>query len=171
MGTQGPHFRESPFSYDTGIVLKCRRVNSTTGPTLKMVGSVRNVKRNPSHTMMSLHYLQVHITVSSGTDSSVSQISQCSISHCNHPSSGLKLLSTNVRSLQPKIDDLRGLCSHEHFDIIVATETWLSKCHLGLRSPYTGIQPHKEGSKSTWRWCCYLRFLLHPLQTAPTSAQ
>ena len=89
----------------------------------------------------------------------------------------LKLLSTNVRSLLPKTDDLRGLCCHEHFDIIVASETWLSnailalKCHLGLQSPYSWIQPHKEGSKSAWRWCCYLCFFLHPLQTAPTPAQ
>ena len=83
----------------------------------------------PYHDVSTLS-TDTHYLSSGVTDSSVPQISQCSTSHCNLPSSGLKLLFTNVRSLLPKIDDLRGLCSHEHFDIIVATETWLSNAIL-----------------------------------------
>ena len=83
----------------------------------------------PYHDVSTLS-TDTHYLSSGVTDSSVPQISQCSTSHCNLPFSSLKLLSTNVRSLLPKIDDLRGLCSHEHFDIIVATETWLSNAIL-----------------------------------------
>ena len=36
----------------------------------------------------------------------------------------LKILSLNARSLLPKIDQLRGVCLSESFDVIVATDTW-----------------------------------------------
>jgi len=38
----------------------------------------------------------------------------------------LKILSLNARSLLPKIDELRGLCGSEKFDIICVSETWLT---------------------------------------------
>jgi len=109
---------------DTSIVLKCQRANTTTGPALKMAGSVQNVKRNPSHTIMSLS--ADACAQSSGVGSSGSQ---CSISHCNTPSSVLKLLSTNARSLLPKIDDLQGLCCHEHSSLKFSSQvtSWTLK--------------------------------------------
>ena len=67
----------------------------------------------------------------------VSNLSDCSIwSHGNRFLSmsegtlpdprNTTILSLNARSLLPKIDDLRGLCTYHCFAAIVVIETWLS---------------------------------------------
>ena len=68
----------------------------------------------------------------------VSQISNCNSSssqpprnttQSSHQSNSLRhlrILSLNARSLLPKIDELRGLCGSEKFDVICVSETWLS---------------------------------------------
>ena len=38
----------------------------------------------------------------------------------------LSVFSFNARSLLPKIDDLRAICSNENYDLVIITETWLS---------------------------------------------
>ena len=38
----------------------------------------------------------------------------------------LRILSFNARSLLPRIDLLRALCTNEPYDLLIVTETWLS---------------------------------------------
>jgi len=56
----------------------------------------------------------------------------CPDTHCKH----LSILYFNARSLYPKLDELRVLCTLQTPDIICIAETWLcgdienSECHL-----------------------------------------
>ena len=70
-----------------------------------------------------------NLSGSSGSNARVSDPSMSSDHNAaHHQSSGklLKVLSVNVRSLLPKIDLLRSLCSVESYDIVAICESWLS---------------------------------------------
>ena len=53
-------------------------------------------------------------------------------------SPALCVLSTNCRSLLPKMDDLRVLAANHRYDLITLTETWLGmdikECEVSIPS-------------------------------------
>ena len=52
--------------------------------------------------------------------------SQSSTQDVNIDPTTVMILTINAKSLLPKVDELRGLCTYRHYMPIVVTETWLS---------------------------------------------
>ena len=70
--------------------------------------------------------LPFHVSDSSIWSHNSSFHSQSSTQDVNINPTTATILTINARSLLPKVDELRGLCTYRRYMAIVVTETWLS---------------------------------------------
>ena len=138
----------------TKLITTNKKENSQQGrsPTVPTTASSKNdkdcqVQQQPT----ALHTSQIPTSPSQGKPPPTKS------GRLIQPNNLLKVLTANVQTLSPNIDDLIALIQVENFDVIELNETWLDtrkqasacwRCHTWLQG-FSCIQTNSSG-KGTW---------------------